>query len=656
MPSYRPTSRRKLARPTPADRGVALLLVLFTLAVCVTITVSFVAAQATTIEIAGNVDRHGRARAIAESGVELVMARVRSDAQWRNSYTHAAWSGDQTLDGGTFRYRFTDGVDTDGDGSIDDTDASLIDQGGDPFTLSVRGEFEGVSQIVSVTVEPRVKGSRVLMVMKDVSKPEAVDKLLISMFESWGCIIDTIDEDTSRANCQAAAAGKDVVYIASSCSSGTIGTKFTYVPVAVVTHEAALNDEFGFNSAREVRIESDTVEIVDNTLYITENFPLGNMKILWEKQGLRYLNGPLTPAAMMLAQFQSANKPFAAAMEKGVPTATGGRSAPNGSVTPARRVYLPWTADADPSWLTDQGRELVLRSLEWGAGLDTPRAYHGIQVSGKIEIKDYARIDAIDTRDNTYSPSTNSGEPAAVATNSTADNAVEIKNYAVLEGDAENGVGGNPQKCVTFGNPNQLTGTRSMLRQAIVVEPVTTPPGVPGYPGNGYDANINNTSNFSTNTYHLRNLTLYGNARLRIYGSVVVYCEDNFEMRDNARIEIQPGGALTVFSRNMTFKNSARGNLDPYRPGMLELRLHGSGTFSLENDAKVAAKTYGPNADLTMKANTRYLGIFEGRSVKIENDARFTHDFAIDGRQNEPEPDDSTFGEYVYIVRWTQQP
>ena len=646
-----------IAHRTSRSRGVALLLVLFVLAVCVTITVTFVAAQSTTIEIASNIDRHGRARSIAESAIELVMARVRSETQWRHDYTHAAWSTPRTLDGGTFTYRFTDGVDTDGDGTVDDTDGSLIDDGGDTFTLTVRGEFDGVSSVLSVTVEPRVKGSRVLMMMLDTSKPEAVDKLLISMFESWGCIIETIDHNANRANCEARAVGKDVVYIASSCHSSKVGTKFNNVEAGVVTHEAAVNDDMGFNTASVVRIESDTVEIVDNTLYITETLPLGNMLMLHQVQGLRYLNGPLTPSALMLAQFQSPNRPFAAAFEKGVPTAGGGGSGTGGAITPGRRVYLPWTRDADPSWLTDHGRDLVLRSLEWGAGLDAPREYHGIEVTGSIELKDDARVDAIDTREDNYNPSNNSTQSAAIATNSTANNAIELKDNAVLVGDAENGVGGNPQKCVSFNSPTQLKGTRAMLRAPIVVEPVTDPPGIPGgYPGPNYNYELTGNANLGTYTYEFRNFTMKNSGRLRVYGTVVLYCNEKFKMEDNSRIDLMPGAAITIFADTFEFKDNARANMNPYRAGLLELRQHGGGDFSIEGDAKVAAKSYGPNADLKMKDDARYLGIFEGRSATIEKDARFTHDFGVDGRELEPPPDDSTFGEYVYFVRWTQQP
>ncbi|MCH8970373.1 MAG: hypothetical protein IIA66_14800, partial [Planctomycetes bacterium] len=76
-------SSRLRRRRRRRRRGVVLLLVIITVAIAVIVSFSFLGAQTTSIGIAQNVDRHTRARAIAESGLAMVISEIDGNLDWR---------------------------------------------------------------------------------------------------------------------------------------------------------------------------------------------------------------------------------------------------------------------------------------------------------------------------------------------------------------------------------------------------------------------------------------------------------------------------------------------------------------------------------------------------------------------------------------------
>lgn len=136
-----------------------MLLVLATIAIVVVMGASFVVSQSTSTGVARNIDRHARARAIAESGVDLALATLRADTagNWRTTYTHGIWITNQSLDNGTVTIYGYDGVDTDGDG-VPDGDGNLADDPSDPITLVAIGSYQGVTHTVRRIVSAEVTG------------------------------------------------------------------------------------------------------------------------------------------------------------------------------------------------------------------------------------------------------------------------------------------------------------------------------------------------------------------------------------------------------------------------------------------------------------------------------------------------------------------
>ncbi len=134
-------------------RGVALLLVLIAVAISATLAMSFLGAQSTSVGIARNIQDHSPARHVAESGMELPIAYIQANSNWRTQQPNGAWVVDEPYAGGTFTIVGEDGVDTDGD-EVVDGDGDLADDPDDPLTLTVTGKVNGASHVVRAVVTP----------------------------------------------------------------------------------------------------------------------------------------------------------------------------------------------------------------------------------------------------------------------------------------------------------------------------------------------------------------------------------------------------------------------------------------------------------------------------------------------------------------------
>ena len=102
---------------------------------------SFLSAQATNTHVARNVVNLGSARAIAESGLNVGIAYVRSQANWRYEQIHGAWLAEHPFAGGSFALQFQD-----------ETDSDLADDAADQVTLTSLGLFGNTRARIVVVI------------------------------------------------------------------------------------------------------------------------------------------------------------------------------------------------------------------------------------------------------------------------------------------------------------------------------------------------------------------------------------------------------------------------------------------------------------------------------------------------------------------------
>jgi hypothetical protein len=206
---------------------------------------------------------------------------------------------------------------------------------------------------------------QVLLVVLDPASLTTQEAAKKALMESWGFTVNLIDESASQGDFDAAVATADVAYIAEDITSGELGTKLREATIGVVIEEEKITDEFGISSGETTFTEA-SIEITDNTHYITEPFSLGAVAFASSVQPVGGRAGTLAPGLTVLALRPSSTTSMLDVIE------TGGVLFDTGTAA-GRRVKLPWGGnDFDINSLTADGQTLMQRAIEWAADAGTP--------------------------------------------------------------------------------------------------------------------------------------------------------------------------------------------------------------------------------------------------------------------------------------------
>ncbi len=274
------------------------------------------------------------------------------------------------LSPGAVTWDLTSLVSTWVDGSYPNQGMMLIPSSGINHANFTTGDAPDASLHPKLTVEwfctcdaectpPVVLGTDLLMVVVDPGSLSAQDLAKRALFEAWGFTVTAIDEAAPQADFDTAFGLNDVVYVTQEVTSATVGTKLTETSIGVVTEEDNLSDELGMADSINWGGSQQALTVTDNTHYVTQPFALGLLPILSSSEALADVTGALAPDLRLLAS--SIDGPALVAIEKGGTLTGGGFAA-------GRRVQLPWGSNTfDVNTLTDDGRTLLRRAVEWGA-------------------------------------------------------------------------------------------------------------------------------------------------------------------------------------------------------------------------------------------------------------------------------------------------
>ncbi len=205
-------------------------------------------------------------------------------------------------------------------------------------------------------------GKNVLLVVGDPSSltVEQADKQ--ALMQGWGHTVSLIATSDSQAAYDAAAAIVDVVYVPElgSTPMNELDTKADRLATAVITEESRRPLLLG-SFAVWPFVDSNAINVTDNSHYITNTLPLGNVVLSTTVQSMWVLQGTLAPDLHVLGTLNGT--------EPGLAYLEAGELLNDNSPAPARRVKLPWGAyNFDVNLLTDDGLEIMQRAIEWGAG------------------------------------------------------------------------------------------------------------------------------------------------------------------------------------------------------------------------------------------------------------------------------------------------
>jgi hypothetical protein len=203
--------------------------------------------------------------------------------------------------------------------------------------------------------------SQLLFVVPDASGPSTQDNDRKALMEGWGWTVTFISASATQAEFDAAVAINKVAYVMEQITPDDLNTKLRDAAIGVVNEQSFLVDEFGFSGNREWPTPTTTLDLTDNTHYITSPFGIGDLIIASSAAEVISMGGSKASGLQELGMFPQVGQPGLGAIEIG-----GGLY--GGGVAAGRRVQLPWgRIGFDINSLTDDGRTIMKRAIEWAA-------------------------------------------------------------------------------------------------------------------------------------------------------------------------------------------------------------------------------------------------------------------------------------------------
>jgi len=586
------------------------------------LSMSFLASQTTTLGIAENVQSHAQARSVAESALVAAIHYVQSDSGFRNDKAHGQWVSGASFNGGTFDLYGYDGLDTDSDGVVDDTDSDLADDTADPITLTAVGYFDGVSHTVHavVTVGEAGEALNVLMVVGNAGSLSTRDQAKKDLMEGWGMTVTLLSDQENQSAYDAAAADADVAYITESVSSGTVGTKTNGFTIGVVNDEPYLNDALEVASSNGSSFTDNRIDIIDNSHYITSEIADGDMNnlvVTTSSQTHYSVSGTLGSGATVLATRDSNADPTLVAVDIGA-------QLEDGSSAAGRRVLLPWGSSIDMSTLNSVGEQIIERSLRWaGAEVAASSTSIGIAAADTIKIKDDGNIDSFDSSQGAYGGA-NAGASAVISTNTTSAFKVTIESGGTLNGDIKVGAGGDPSSVIS--NSGTITGASTALTENVTIPSLSAPTGMPSSQG---DVTISSGTTVYSSDQQFEQFTASSSAIIQISGDVTILANDDFTFEDSSQLQLLPGATLTLYLNDkFKAKDTAQINVNTADPTRLVVNILVNKHFDTEDSSHVYATVVAPLGQLHPSDDSHFYGTFQGNKVEVKDNAWIHQDLA----------------------------
>ncbi|MDX1697877.1 MAG: LamG domain-containing protein, partial [Thiohalobacterales bacterium] len=143
---------------------------------------------------------------------------------------------------------------------------------------------------------------QILLVVADATSLTAQETARKTLIEGWGYGVKVISASDSQANFDGAVAGANAAYVVEQQQSTVLGTKLRDASIAVINEEVELRADIGFSANRDWPTTRTTVDITDNSHYITSPFATGLLTIATAPIEVVTLSGQMAGGLQPLAQ------------------------------------------------------------------------------------------------------------------------------------------------------------------------------------------------------------------------------------------------------------------------------------------------------------------------------------------------------------------
>ncbi|WP_432799287.1 LamG-like jellyroll fold domain-containing protein [Poriferisphaera sp. WC338] len=620
----------------PRSHGIAMLLVMFALVIGSILAATFIATSSTSVGIAQNVSKHATARSVAESGLELAINYVKTDADWRTTYASGQWIADESFAGGTFSVY---GTDEDGD---------LSDDASDKITLRVVGTFGGVTHEVSANIQPggeEPKSDTILFVVYDADSLDGMEYARKEMLEELGFTVNLIDRYASQSVYDAAFAENACVYVPYSYMNSTVAGRVKDAPIGVVYDYPDTNSTIGIaHTGRQLYMSGTYIYITNNSHPITSSFSTGYLQIKDDGSYVTSANYPADDAVSLGLSHTTTPQDFC------IVTLEKGKDDIDGNAVAGRRVLTPY-GDSMMDLTTD-GKTLLKNILIWASdggeisyppvpivaydftkpsdvttqlvghwkldedvgGIPSFTLVSGLRVQNEIELWDDIKIESKGSKDNAF-----------VATNSTVDSIFEMSGKAEIKGSGYCGVGGDPYTAIRLWDSSKIKETRGAL-SALMDLPVgvAVPDDLPASSGalelgdkDHYDVPEEFGPGVFDVTYSSLTLTedakfhVKDDIRVHVTGDLIISAKAEIDVSSHASVVFYVGGDVSVYDEAEIGKKD--------KPEQCVILMYGNdkkAIFSGDKKSKIYALLANPKGGVEIWEDTEFDGAITAESFK----------------------------------------
>ena len=239
-----------------------------------------------------------------------------------------------------------------------------------PFRPLCRGLL--VAIFCSASWLPAWGAINILMVTTNNGSLTALESGRKGQIESWGFTVNTIWDGASQATFNTAFANNRAIYLPDEATAADVAYKLREATIGVFTEHPGLADELGLCSGTASTVASSTVNVINNTHYITSVFATGSLSLGSGSFNVVRMGGTTASGALVLATVGGNNSIIA--------IDTGGTLANTynaSNVAFGRRVQFPLPVSVNGgSTFGANALTLAQRMLSWAAGLDKTLVGH----------------------------------------------------------------------------------------------------------------------------------------------------------------------------------------------------------------------------------------------------------------------------------------
>jgi hypothetical protein len=223
------------------------------------------------------------------------------------------------------------------------------------------------------------------------------------------------------------------------------------------------------------------------------------------------------------------------------------------------------------------------------------------------------------------------GTPVNVGTLSAADDAINLGNGTIINGNAFVGPGGNPADGISGGTVN---GTKFVLDEPIPMPVVGVPSAAASASPNialilDADSSIGTTGTTTYCRYSSITLNKSGTT-LNIRGNVVMYVPGDITMyKQGMGINVTANSSLSLYIGG-DFKGQNGLGLSNATNDPSKLKIYGVNptyqALGMKNNGTICACIYAPNADVESKNSGNFTGSVSARNFTMKNNGTFYYD------------------------------